>query len=227
MYLRLDKNIADILKRLDQEVGANNYLVFLTADHAVADVPQYLKDNKIPSGYFNQEHTSAMLKEFLNSYFPGKDLVASVSNEQVFLNHEAFQGAGLDFFIVAELVGKFMMTQEGVANYFTEGVLRQARYDEEGMKGMIARGYNPKRSGDVVFVLEPGWIESGSIQGTTHGSGYNYDTHVPVLFYGKGVKKGSSVRYHSITDIAPTLSMLLNIPLPNSATGKPVEEMFP
>jgi arylsulfatase A-like enzyme len=229
-YLRLDKNLADLLTKLDQQVGSGNYTVFLTADHAVADVPQYLRDNKMPAGYFNESYTKAKLGEFLGAYFPNKEVIANMSNEQVFLNQEAFEGApkttGLDMFIVSELIGKFLMTQEGVANVYTEGVLRQGRFDEGGVKGMIIRGYHPKRSGDVVMLLEPGWFESGSVQGTTHGSPYTYDTHVPIIFFGKGVKKGSSVRYHSITDIAPTLSMLLNIKLPSAATGQPIEEMF-
>ena len=62
--------------------------------------------------------------------------------------------------------------------------------------------------------------------GTTHGSGWTYDTHVPILMYGWGIKPGNSVRYTTITDIAPTLSMLLNIRLPNGATGQPIKEVF-
>jgi arylsulfatase A-like enzyme len=229
-YLRLDRNIADLLKTLDKEVGADNYTLFLTADHAVADVPQYLKDNKIPAGYFNEDYASAKLNEYLNTYFPGKKLISNVSNGQIFLNHAAFQGSpkssGIDMFIVAELIGKFLMTLDGVANYYTEGVLRQGDYSDQGVKGLVIRGYHPKRSGDIVVVLEPGWFESGSIQGTTHGSPYTYDTHVPLLFYGKGIKHGASVRYHPITDIAPTISALLNIKYPSGCTGNPAEEVF-
>ena len=89
---------------------------------------------------------------------------------------------------------------------------------------MVARGYNARRSGDIAYVLEPGWIESTKIQGSTHGSAYSYDTNVPVIFYGRGIKSGSSVRYHPITDIAPTISILLNIKFPSGCTGQPVEE---
>jgi predicted AlkP superfamily pyrophosphatase or phosphodiesterase len=229
-YLRLDRNIADLLKTLDKEVGAGNYTLFLTADHAVADVPQYLKDNKMPAGYFNENYASAKLNEYLNTYFPGKKLISNVSNGQIFLNHEAFQGSpkssGIDMFIVAELIGKFLMTIDGVANYYTEGVLRQGNGNDQGVKGHVIRGYHPKRSGDIVVVLEPGWFESGSIQGTTHGSPYSYDTSVPMLFYGKGIKHGTSVRYHPITDIAPTIAALLNIKYPSGCTGNPAEEVF-
>jgi len=230
MYLRLDRNIADLLKKLDQEVGTGNYTVFLTADHAAAEVPQYLKDNKVPAGYYNERYAKVKLDSFMNTYFPGRNVIANVSNEQVFLNHKAFQrdpkSSGIDMFIVAELIGKYLMTFDGVANYYTEGVIRQGSYDEKGIKGMVIRGYHPKRSGDVVLVLEPGWFESGSVQGTTHGSPYTYDTHVPVLFFGKGIKKGSSVQYHTITDIVPTLSALLEIKFPSGCTGQPVVEIF-
>src|SRR5690606_12681613 len=138
LYLRLDKNIADLLKTLDKEVGAGNYTLFLTADHAVGENSQFLKDQGVPGGHFSPNRAEAMLREFLEGYFPGKNLIENVSNDQIFLNHEAFQGApktsGLDFFIVAELIGKYLMTMDGVANYFTEGVLRQGAFDEGGVK---------------------------------------------------------------------------------------------
>jgi len=230
MYLRLDRSLEEFFVKLDQQVGAGNYTVFLTADHAVADVPQYLKDNKMPGGYFNDEYVKAKLNEFLLTYFPSKSIIANMSNHQIFLNQDAFQhdakATGVDMFIATELIGKFLMQYDGVANYYTEAVLRQGSYDEEGDKGDIIRGYNTQRSGDIVYTLQPGWIESGSVQGTTHGTSYKYDTHVPVLFYGKGIKKGSTSQYHTITDIAPTLSILLNIKFPNSCTGQPILEIL-
>jgi hypothetical protein len=129
-------------------------------------------------------------------------------------------------FLVTELIGKYLMTMDGVANYYTEAILRQGDYNEGGIKGKVIRGFHIKRSGDITFILEPGWTESGSKQGTTHGSPYTYDTHVPALFYGYGIKKGSSVQYHSITDIAPTISALLNIKFPSGSTGQPVTELL-
>lgn len=229
VYLRLDKNIEQLLQRLDTEVGKDNYTVFLTADHAVADVPQYLKDNKMPAGYFKID-LKADLDKFLSSYFPGKSFIENVSNNQIFLNQESFQkdprASGMEMFLVTELIGKYLMSLDGVANYYTEGMLRQANFDEGGIKGSVIRGFHPKRSGDIAFVLEPGWTKSDSPQGTTHGSPYSYDTHVPILFYGKGIKNGSSASYHRITDIAPTISVLLKIKFPSGNTGLPIQEVL-
>jgi predicted AlkP superfamily pyrophosphatase or phosphodiesterase len=229
-YLRLDKNFEDLLKTLDKEVGIGNYTLFLSADHAVAEVPQFLKDNKVPAGYFNEEYATAKLNEYLATFYPGKKLIEKISNEQVFLNHNAFDGdprtSGLDMFVVAELTGKFLMTLEGVTNYYTEAIIKQSDFNEGGIKGKVIRGHHPKRSGDIIFVLDPAWFEGNSVQGTTHGSPYNYDTHVPILFFGFGVKQGSSVVYHPITDIAPTVSVLLQIMFPSGCTGQPIGELL-
>jgi predicted AlkP superfamily pyrophosphatase or phosphodiesterase len=230
VYIRLDKNIEALLKHLDEKVGRDNYTLFLTADHAVAENPQYLRDSKVPAGFFNDANVRANLEAYLLKYFPGREIIEDMSNEQIFLNTAAFQGdlrsSGVDLLIATELIIKYLMAIEGVANVYSESNLRQASFTEGGLKGMFARGYHPKRSGDIVIVLEPGWFEANKIQGTTHGSPYTYDTHVPVLFYGKGIKKGFSVTYHPITDIAPTLSVLLNIKFPSGCTGQPIKEIL-
>lgn len=230
MYLRLDKNIEDLLKTLDSKIGSGNYTIFITADHGVAENAQYLKDNRIPAGYFNASNVKAGMSDYLKRYFPNRDIVEYSDEDQVYLNQDAFQqepkASGIDLLIGTELITNYLMQTEGVANVFSESVLRQGRYDEGGIKGMVIRGYHPKRSGDIAVVLEPGWYSSGKVPGSTHGSPYSYDTNVPVLFYGNGIKKGSSVLYHPITDIAPTLSVLLKIKFPSGCMGNPIAELF-
>jgi predicted AlkP superfamily pyrophosphatase or phosphodiesterase len=230
-YLRLDKNIENILAKLDEEVGKGNYLVFLTADHAVVEVPQSLKDSKIPGGYLmSGKKMGDELNAFLQKNFPGKNLVENVSNQQVFFNSELFSGdpksAGIDLLIATELAANFLQSKDGVAQVFTKSVLKQGNYGEGGIKGMMVRGFNLKRSGDVVYELEPGWLDDWSVtRGSSHGSPYSYDTHVPILFYGKGISKGTSAVRHSITDLAPTLSVLLKIKFPSGCTGNPIAEI--
>lgn len=230
MYLRLDKNVEELLKTLDDKVGAGNYTVFLTADHGVADVAQFSKDNRLPGGYFNSPKVMSDLNEYLQTYFPGKKIVEHADGSQVFFDQDIFENdpksSGVQLLIATELTINFLLKQDGVANAYSENVLRQGSYGEEGIKGMVIRGYNPKRCGDVVLVLEPGWYPATRIEGTSHGSPYTYDTHVPMVFYGNGIKKGSSVQYHRITDIAPTVSALLKIKFPSGCTGQPVQELF-
>lgn len=229
-YIRLDKNIETLLSKLDEEVGKDNYIVFLTADHAVVDAPQSLRDAKLPAGIFTR---GKALKDELNTYlqknFPNKTLIESVSNGQVFFNQELFSTdpkiAGIDLLIATDLVMNYIQSKEGVAQVYTRSSLKQANYNAAGLEGMIVRGFNHKRSGDVAFELEPGWLDWSSTYGTSHGSAYTYDTHVPMLFYGKGIRKGTTAERHDITDLAPTLSVLLKIKFPSGCTGKPITEI--
>lgn len=229
-YIRLDKNLEDLFKTLDAKVGAGKYTVFLSADHAVADVAQYLKDNKVPSGYFSPANLKASLSDFLAQYFPGKDIIEAIDGDQIFFNQEAFhndpKASGVELLVATELVVNYLMAQDGIANAYSENVIRQGRFDEKGIKGMVIRGYHAKRSGDIIFILESGWYSAGRVQGTTHGSPYMYDTNVPILFYGFGIPKGSTVKYHTVTDIAPTLAVLLSIKFPSGTTGEPIQEIF-
>ncbi len=228
-YIRLDKNLEDLLKKLDQQIGQGNYLVFLTADHAVVEVPQSLKDNRMSGGNFPLATVEAGLNDFLQKYFPGKKVIEKISNDQVYLNQDLFAGdpksSGIDLLIATELITTYLQSVEGVAQVFPKTIIKQGAFNETSIKGMMVRGYNFKRSGDIAYHLEPGWISGGGQQGTTHGSAYSYDTHVPILFFGKGIRHGSSAQYHPITDIAPTLSVLLKIKFTSGCTGQPITEI--
>lgn len=224
-YLRLDKNIEDLLNTLDRKVGAGNYTVFLTSDHGVADIPAELLSYKIPAGVVNQAPVLKGLNDFLKPYFGDKVIIRKISNGQIFLNHEAFLGdlksAGVDLLLATELISQYLLSVDGISGVYTSNTLRNGDYNEGGVKGTLIRGYHHKRSGDIAVVLEPQWFEGGE-SGTTHGSPYAYDTHIPVVFYGWGIAKGSSAEYQTITDIAPTLSVLLKIKFPSGTTGRPV-----
>ena len=88
----------------------------------------------------------------------------------------------------------------------------------------LQRGHQPKRSGDIVFTLLPGYLSNGTqgIKGTTHGSAYTYDTHVPFMMFGSGVQKGSTYDRTNITDIAPTITALLGVSNPSGTIGNPI-----
>lgn len=230
LYVRLDRNIEDLLKKLDASVGAGNYLLFLTSDHGVADVPQLLIDKRLPGGYIRQEDLKSKLSDLAHQYFQGKPVIESITNEQIYLNPDLFRGdpkgGGVEWMVSLELISNFLIQQPGIAHAFTKNLLRQGDFNEGGIKGMVIRGHHEKRSGDIVVITEPNWLGQSRVTGTTHGSPYTYDTHVPVLFFGKGIKPGTSSIYHPITDIAPTLAVLLRIAFPSGCTGQPVTELL-
>lgn len=224
-YLRLDRNIAALVNALDKQVGQGNYILFLTADHAVAEVPQFLVDNKIPAGYFRTDLVTE-ISSALNQKYGQGDWVKNVSNMQVFLNRELILAKNIELHDVQEFIAHFILQFDGIAESYSSYMINALDHNGGGIKGLLTRGYSQKRSGDVLFSLEPGWFDSDRPTGTTHGSAFTYDTHVPLLWYGAGIGSGESVRHYDITDIAPTLAMMLNIKLPNGATGQPIEELF-
>lgn len=230
VYLRLDKTLEEFFAFLDKEVGKGAYTVFLTSDHGVAHVPQYLKDLRIPAGYFRPAYVKATLNEHLQKYFPNKLLLEEVTSDQIYLNQSAFsedpKSSGVDLLVATELITNFLLSTEGVAQVYSTSTLRQVSTSDPGIRGNVVRGFYSKRCGDILFALEPGWLAWGGVTGSTHGSGYSYDTHIPILFYGNGIKKGSSSQYHAITDIAPTLSVLLKIKFPSGCSGQPITEIL-
>ena len=221
-YLRLDEDLARLFKELDSKVGKNEYTVFLTADHAAIEVPAYLKDQKIPADYLEWNETDTEFNQFLEFTFGTTDIIKEFSNYQYFLDYDVIKNLELNTQEVQETIAKELMNYKGVDRTYTAYQMWQNNYTH-GIPYILQNGYNQKRSGDVLVVLKPGTI-SYSKTGSTHGSPQIYDTHVPFLLYGKGVKKGSTIERTEIADIAPTLAVLLGISFPNGATGTPVSQ---
>lgn len=223
-YYRLDLDLERLLKALDAQVGPGNYSLFLTADHAAVQVPSYLKDLKIPSGYFD----SKVFKEKLNAYvadqFGSEDLIENISNYQVFLNRDLAAQLDINLREMQEDLAQFILQDSAVERTYTAHQMWGGEYTK-GIPYILQNGYNPKRSGDVLFVLKPAVI-SYSRTGSTHGSPQIYDTHTPLLFYGKGFKRGASYERSEIPDIAPTLAAMLGIAFPNGTTGKPLTQVL-
>ncbi|PIB35659.1 alkaline phosphatase [Reichenbachiella sp. 5M10] len=227
-YIRLDRDLEALFQMLDEKVGKGQWTVFLSADHAVAAIPQYLKDNHLPADYWGEREVREQLNEKLQEVFGAAELVENVSNEQVFLNHDVIEEQELSLAKVKEVVMIQLRKTSGIkAVYASEDISNYSgkNYDV----ALLSAGYNQQRSGDVLFTINSGWL-GGSLtetnHGTSHGTHYTYDTHVPMLFYGWGIKQGKSHQYHPVTDIAPTLSMLLNISFPSGATGQPIVEIL-
>ena len=223
-YYRLDLDLERLLKALDAQVGPGNYSLFLTADHAAVQVPTYLKDLKIPSGYFDSKVFKEKLNAYVADHFGSEDLIANISNYQVFLNRDLAAQLDINLREIQEDLAQFILQDSAVERTYTAHQMWGREYTK-GIPYILQNGYNPKRSGDVLFVLKPAVI-SYSRTGSTHGSPQIYDTHTPLLFYGKGFKRGASYERSEIPDIAPTLAAMLGIAFPNGTTGKPLTQVL-
>ncbi|MFA5300684.1 MAG: alkaline phosphatase PafA [Lutibacter sp.] len=223
-YIRLDKDLESLLNFLDKEVGKNNYTLFLTADHAAVPVPAYLNSLKIPGGYFNKDEFKQFVTEITLKYFNSKDVVEDISNYQIFLNKERIEALKLNAIEVSQVIADKIINFEDVYKSVTAHTLQTTSFSS-GLLQTLQNGYNQKLSGDVFFIPYPSIITYPKT-GSTHGSGYSYDTHVPLLFYGKGIKTGDSNVFYPIIDIASTITSLLNITEPNGNTGKPIIEVL-
>jgi predicted AlkP superfamily pyrophosphatase or phosphodiesterase len=222
-YLRLDLELERLLKFLDTKVGAGNYTLFLTSDHGAVEVPSFLSDLHIPSGYV-PDNSFVSLYANLEKNYGASDLIKNISNNQVFLNQERITALKVNLEDVQKFVVNEIINYPYIKKAYTATTM-QTRYFKEGVEKMLQNGYNQKLSGDVLFTLESGVI-SYEPKGTTHGSGFNYDTHVPLLFYGNGIQPGKTYARTSVTDIAPTISALLGIAFPSGTTGTVIEEVI-
>ena len=221
-YLRLDLVLEDFLNYLDKNVGTDNYTLFLTADHAAVQVPSYLNTLKIPAGYIDQDDFRKFIIEISKKHFNSGKLIENISNFQVFLNKEKISELHLDQNEIAQVLVDEIINYEGVHKVVTAKTLQNTVFTE-GVLRNLQNGYNQKLSGDVLIVLNPATIVN-SKTGSQHGSGFSYDTHVPMMFYGKGINNGSSNTFIPIVDIAPTIANLLQIEFPNGTTGKIIEK---
>lgn len=224
MYLRLDLELADLIRQIENEVGKGQVLFFLTADHAAIPNPQFLLDRKIPAGIFNITQVKDSLVRYMNSRYGMQSWILALEDDQVYLDHQLLSKNKLDYEEVCDDLAKVLLGFDGVAYTLTASDLQKGEFTF-GIRSLVQKGFYPKRSGDVVLMLEPGLIEYKA-KGSTHGSAYTYDTHVPLIFYGAGISKGITTRFVEITDIAPTLAQMLGIQPPNTATGKTLEEVF-
>ena len=213
--IRLDRELARLLDHLDKSVGQGAYTVFLTADHGGGDVPAWLRDQKASAGYTSMVQLRAWLEEH---GFQGA--IDAIRNDQVYLTPGTLPAT-------ADSVARVLNGHPGIAFAISADELLKAPA-RTGLAQAMANGFLLKRSGDVLFALHPGYFrgEPGkSGKGADHGTGWNYDAQVPVIFFGKGVAQGEVLRRTSITDVAPTVSAILGMSLPNAADGQVVPEV--
>jgi predicted AlkP superfamily pyrophosphatase or phosphodiesterase len=224
-FLRLDKDIGAFLDFLDQQIGKGQYLLFLTADHGVSQVPAFLMEHKIPAGNVDDDKITEQLNALLKDKFNVAKLVIGIINNQVFLDRNAMAAARhLNKEEIYNTIIDFLMHQPGIFRAFALDKLDEATINKT-IKEKITNGYYPSRSGDIQILFKPQWIEGFKLAGTTHGVWNPYDTHIPLIWYGWNIAPGKTNREVYMTDIAPTIAAMLHIQMPGGAVGHVIEEI--
>ncbi|MEX0312642.1 MAG: alkaline phosphatase PafA [Allomuricauda sp.] len=216
-YIRMDGEIANLLSFLDSKVGKGNYLLFLTADHAASDHPDFLESSKLQGKYFDVETIKRQLNSKLSELFENEDYIAYIDKTQIYFSpvktpKEEILKAAMSFLTKLEGIQELYIPEfHSNRNLVIDKVFRKS--------------HNAKNSGDILLHFKPGWMPKRT-EGTTHGAFYNNDTHVPMLWFGWGITKGETIKKKTIDQIAPTVSFLLDIPLPSLSSNQPIIEIF-
>jgi arylsulfatase A-like enzyme len=223
-FLQLDQSLGKFLNYLDEQLGKDQYLVFLTSDHGVVNVPSFLSSKNIPAGNFSAQKLFDDLTVSLDEKFRVSGLLTDINNGQVFLNRSQLKKGKTNEKEVNKFVIDFLSSQPFISRAFELTNLGETPLNAT-IKEKVINGYYPSRSGDIQIIVKPQFIEGFEKSGTTHGSWYPYDSHIPLLWYGWKIKHGKTTRQTSMADIAPTLSNLLHIQNPSGSVGKTITEI--
>jgi predicted AlkP superfamily pyrophosphatase or phosphodiesterase len=223
--LRLDNDIKNLLTFLSDSIGKKNVLIYFTAAHGVSEIPVVLQQNRIPAGYFQQNQALQLLRSYLNAVYGEGDWVKGYSEHQVFLNRTLIEDARLSLDEFQKKVARFLVQFTGVSAAYPYSAFEANDFGNGNLKRII-NNFNPQRSGDIIVTLNPGWVEKDEDEVTNHNSPYEYDCHVPLIWYGWSVNRSTVTRKVNMTDIAATLSSLCKVPYPNACVGEPMFELF-
>lgn len=223
-YIRLDKDIALFLAYLDSTVGKGNYLFFLTADHGAAHIPAYLTQRKMPAGVLPNDTVLKQLNQHVKSVYGNEDWLLAYENMQIYFNNPLLSARKIDLKAFKQTIKNYLLKVQGISDVLDLNNLSNENLPAE-LRQMIANGVHANRSGDMFVLHNPGWFE-GYAKGTTHGTVYPYDTHIPLVWMGWKTKPGTDYTYINMTDIAPSIASMLKIQEPNGSVGKVIQGLL-
>ena len=223
-YIKLDEVLADFFAFLDKQVGKDNYTVFLTADHAVANVPGYAKKHNLPGYTYDDGAVKNDIIACLNANNLNPKLISFVGEYNIYFNHPLMDSLHISQESLVSLVSNYLEKKPLVLQVVEAKRAAMAPLPQFA-RDRIINGYNVQRGGDLVLLTKSGVVD-GYPTGTSHGVLYNYDAHIPFLIVGKGIKQGAIKHQTFMTDIAPTITTLLGIQMPSGSIGQPVLEVL-
>lgn len=221
--IRTDRLLGKLFAFADAQVGAGNTLIVITADHGVAPVPEVNQARKMPGGRLDNRAFAQAVNDALTRRFgPGK-WITSGGVSAAYLNLDLIAKLKADPAEVERVAAQAIAGQEHIARVFTRHDLETGRVQQDAIGRAMTLQFFAPRSGDIFTIPEPYYMFDAS--GTTHGTPYDYDTHVPLMLLGPGIKPGIYTRNVSINDVAPTLATILGVETPSGSVGRVLTEI--
>jgi predicted AlkP superfamily pyrophosphatase or phosphodiesterase len=222
--IRTDRLLGKLLDYIDQQVGSGNSLVVLTADHGVAPVPEVNRARNMPGGRLSEARLQQRMNDTLTKRFgPGKWLLSG-SEGMPYLNLELIRSHRLDPTDVERAAAEAVSSEDHVARVYTRHELETGQVQQDAISRAVSLGFYGPRSGDLYILQEPYYLFDAT--GTSHGTPYNYDTHVPLIFFGERIKPGMYQEKAAVNDVAATLSALLGVQEPTGSIGRVLSEIL-
>ena len=229
--LQLDRTLADLLSFIDKEVGLDNTLIVLSADHGGPDTPGYMESLGIPAGYVDPDSwdRDSAITRVKEEFGIEGDLIGTYDHPYVYFSANAKNNPDIDQEELEAAVVEELSKFKGVSMAVSSSALRLGKLSDTPLNRAVINNFNSKRSGDVYIVFEPNWFINdfdGLTVASTHGSPWNYDTFVPIVFAGAGLKPQTVNRRVHTVDVAATLSSYMGFKPPSGAVGTPLREVL-
>jgi predicted AlkP superfamily pyrophosphatase or phosphodiesterase len=226
MATRTDMLLGKFFSFLDKQVGMKDVLVVFTADHGVAPLPEVNAQRKMPGGRYANGLIENTVQAALEQKFgTGKWVSRTLEGGgMIYLDLGLIKDRGLSRTAVTEAAAEAIRAVPHIFRVFTREQLMNGRVDSDAVGMRVKNGYYPARGADLTIIQEPYWLFGA--KGTSHGTPFGYDTHVPVIFMGPGIKPGKYYETIAVNDIAPTLATIMEVEIPSGSVGRVLAEIF-
>jgi hypothetical protein len=222
--LKVDRTIGTLLNVVDKTVGLQRTIVALTADHGVAPVPETLRERGLPGGRMTTKELFDPIQQAVVAKYGSGNWFLATAGSSPYLNYDLINQQHIDPAEVRSVAAAAALKVPHVARVYTRDQLVRGEVAADRIGSRVLRGFNQQRSGDIEIILEPYWMRRAT--GTTHGTPYNYDAHIPLILMGARIQPGEYSNAAALNDLAPTLATLVKIKIPGGSSGRVLNGRF-
>lgn len=225
--IQTDRILGELFKFLDGKLGTGSYVVVLTSDHGITPTPEVMRERNMPGGRIPEAKLRSAILDSLNEKYGKENWLLGAPKFSAYLDRKIIHDRKLSEAEVQKTAAEALRRVEHVARVYTASELMAGNSGTDPVDRRVRNGFHAQRGGDLFIVPEPYWIlGSESATGTDHGTPYNYDTHVPVIFMGPGIRPGIYNEAIKPNDIAPTLATMLSVEIPSGSVGRVLGEIL-